>query len=569
MRLGVSGQVSPNGRIEGEDGTMSMAQRHTDETEILVAGGGSVGLAAAVMLASQGLTVQVVERQPTPSIHPRGGGLGPRTMEILRQLGLADLVRTAGAAPDAGSGRVRAETLTAAGFAGQPRAAATAIGDASKAFSPEGGVACAQDRLDAVLLDAARARGARVTYGCMLRGLQPRADGVTATVEETATGVMRSIGARYVIAADGASSGIRRQLGIGTSGPGPLGPRFVNALFRADLRTLVGDHVATIVQITHPDAPGLLMGAGIADRWTFHIDVNAIPSLSADPSASVTPERARELIRIAIGQPDVDVEILSILPWVPAGLVAETFRNGDIFLVGDAAHVVPPLGAFGLNLGLADPHNLAWKLALVQRGIAGPALLDTYDAERRPAAQFTMDHALARIRNPELHFDHLQLDSPTFRAARERLGVAHALVIHLGYRYASGAIVSPHPDLPSLEDLSRTLDGAPGSRLPHAWIARDGVTRSTLDLVRGRFTLLAGPRATRTCAEASAAAAQRGLPLDVHQDLDIEWLRSVGLDHDGALLVRPDGFIAWRQPSEAVGGISCDNLLDAVLHRSN
>jgi putative polyketide hydroxylase len=150
------------------------------------------------------------------------------------------------------------------------------------------------------------------------------------------------------------------------------------------------------------------------------------------------------------------------------------------------------------------------------------------------------------------------------------LGVAHALVVHLGYRYASRAIISPIPDLPSLEEPARTLDGAPGSRLPHAWISRDGVTRSTLDLVRHRFSLLAGPDATRACAEAAAAATRRGLPLDVHQDLDAAWLQTVGLDTDGALLVRPDAFVAWRHPSpsSAADAIDFDDLFDTLLHRN-
>jgi 2-polyprenyl-6-methoxyphenol hydroxylase-like FAD-dependent oxidoreductase len=548
----------------------------TARPEVLVVGGGSVGLAAAVMLAEQGLTVQVVERQAAPAIHPRAGGLGPRTLEIFRQLGLADRVRAAGDPPDAGVGRVRAETLLAAGLPDRPRAAATAIGDASKMFSPEGGVACAQDRLDAVLLDAARARGVRVTYGAVVRDLRQHSagaedgdrDGVTVVVEEAATGEVRTLTARDVLAADGASSGVRRQLGIGTNGPGPVGPRMVNVLFRADLRAIVGKPGPMMVQITHAESPGLLMSSGVADRWTFHITVGAADATDAIGARSgLTPERARALIGIAIGQPDIAVEILSMLPWTPAAQVAETFRRDDIFLVGDAAHVVPPLGAFGLNLGIADPHNLAWKLALVRRGIAGASLLDTYDTERRAAAQFTVDHALARIRNPEVHFDHLHLESPAFRAARERLGIAHPLIVHLGYRYASNAIIEPSPDLPSLEDPACALDGSPGSRLPHAWIAREGVTRSTLDLVRHRFTLLAGPRATRTCVEASAAASRWDLPLDVHQDLDADWLRSVGLDADGALLVRPDGFIAWRQPTQPAGGIGFDDLLETVLHR--
>jgi 2-polyprenyl-6-methoxyphenol hydroxylase-like FAD-dependent oxidoreductase len=547
----------------------------SEQAPVLVVGGGTVGLAAGLCLAAHGVPACVVERQAAPSIHPRAGGLGPRTLEIFRELGLAARVRAAGDGMNVGAGRVRAETLATANLAALPKAAMAAIGDASKAFSPEGGALCPQDRLDALLLEAARARGVDVRFDTELVELDLQDDVAVATLVDTTTSARHTVTTGYVIAADGIASHVRRLLDIGTTGPGRMGERMINVLFRANLRALTMGRDAVMCEITHPRAPGLLLSVGTDDRWGFHI--------AADTGADV-----RELVRLAVGLPDLDVDVLSVLPWQVGAQVADAFRCGPVFLAGDAAHVVPPLGAFGLNTGLADPHNLAWKIALVRAGRAGAGLLGTYDEERRPVAAFTMNHALGRMRNPELHFDHLHLESPAFRAARERLGVAHALVVHLGYRYASGAIVQPAP-LPSLEHVEQALDGAPGSRLPHRWVervaphgpanesgdrrrdprvdaqgdAQDGARGdhqpvSMLDLVRSRFTLLAGPRAGHLCDAARAVSARLGLDIGAVRlgpdgdfvARDVRWTDTVGIDEDGALLVRPDGFIAWRH----VGG---------------
>ncbi|MFD8542870.1 FAD-dependent monooxygenase [Streptomyces sp. NPDC059649] len=543
---------------------------------VLIAGGGTVGLSAALFLAHHGVPCLVVESQDGPSRHPRATGLGPRTAEFLRETGIAEAVDAVAIDMSAGNlGKISATTLVTAEL---PETAPSATElpaadpDEKGRFTPTAlRGTCPQNRLDSVLLPAARDRGALVHHATRLLSFEQDADGVTALVDTPpgpdGPGGRQVVRADHLLAADGARSQVRSALGIGTSGPGGLGTPMVNILFRADLRPYTKGRSFVSCDLTTPEAPGMLLTVDGAEEWIFHTpydpgtDAAGPHDPARDAAGPRTPgpartldafthEHCRALIRAAIGVPGLDVEVLSTLPWRPRAQLADRFRDGRVFLLGDAAHTVPPVGAFGLNTGIADAHNLAWKLAAVLGGHARPALLDTYEAERRPVAALALEQSLLRLADPRLHWDR----SPQMAAVRRAAGVLDPMVVHLGYRYASGAVLDPRPALPVQDDLTRLLDGTPGSRLPHLWLDRDGCRLSTLDLVRSRFTLLTGPGGDPWVAAARDVADRLGVDLAAHRiapgaavtDPEGHWPGIAGLAEGGALLVRPDQFVGWR-----------------------
>lgn len=515
------------------------------EVSVLVVGGGSVGLLTAAQLVHHGVPAVLVERRSGPSVHPRATGIGARTVEILRELGLdtavdalaVDLIR-------GGTGKAVARTVVEMG-AGDvvtvPMPAPSAAELDTTPFRLRG--VCAQDRLDAVVAADLARRGADLRWSTRLVGIAQDADGVD--VELEGPDGRYSLRCAHVVAADGTHSAVRTALGVGTSGAGDLGKSMINILFRADLRPhLRGMSFATCT-ITTPEAPGLLATVDGETNWVFHVacDVDG-----GERPEDFTSERCAAVVRAAVGDPGLDVEVRSVLPWRPRSALADRFTVGRVFLVGDAAHTVSPLGAFGLNTGVADAHNLAWKLAAVHKGEAGAGLLDSYAQEREPVAAATLDQAMRRLADPELHWGR----GPEADAARAAAGVWASPVVHLGQRYDSAAVVDPSPELPSTVDLAVALDGSPGSRVPHAWV--DGV--STLDLVASRWTLLVGAAGDRWL----AAAADAGLP--AHR-VSAPWLSD-----DGAVLVRPDAIVAMRvtapvpDPARFLAGV-----LDQLLAR--
>ncbi len=497
------------------------------EVLVLVVGGGSVGLLTAALLAHHGVPPVLVERRSGPSVHPRATGIGPRTVEILRELGLDTAVDAAAVDLRGGAGKAVARTVVEMGAGDvvtvpMPTPSAADLDTTELDATPFRlrGV-CAQDRLDAVVAADLARRGADLRWSTRLVGIAQDAGGVD--VELEGPDGRYSLRCARVVAADGTHSAVRTALGVGTSGAGDLGKSMINILFRADLRPhLRGMSFATCT-ITTPQAPGLLATVDGETSWVFHVacDVDG-----GERPEDFTPERCAAVVRSAVGDPGLDVEVRSVLPWRPRSSLADRFAVGRVFLVGDAAHTVSPLGAFGLNTGVADAHNLAWKLAAVHRGEAGAGLLDTYAQEREPVAAATLDQAMRRVADPRLHWGR----GPEADAARAAAGVWAAPVVHLGQRYDSAAVVDPRPELPSTVDLAVALDGSPGSRVPHAWVG--GV--STLDLVASRWTLLVGAADHRWL----AAAADVGLP--AHR-VAAPWLPD-----RGALLVRPDAIVALR-----------------------
>jgi putative polyketide hydroxylase len=421
-------------------------------------------------------------------------------------------------------------------------------------ISPTNWSGCAQDDLEPILLAEARQHGADVRFGSELTALAQDDAGVTATVLDRASGASRQVHARYLIAADGVTSSVRGILGIERRGPGTLAHN-VGIYFKADLRTLVQDRWFVLCFIENQDLRGLLLSVNNTDRWVLHVPYDPAET----PADAFTPERCTELVRKAVGIADLPVEILSVLPWEVAAGVAETFRSGSVFLAGDAAHVVPPTGAFGMNTGIQDGHNLAWKLAAVLQGAADPSLLDTYDQERRTVVGLTVEHIL-KNEMPRFAPDGPPPGRPGATGAPADATAVDELAVMLGYWYASPASAGRHDAAPTLDGLARSgpvLDGREGARAPHVWLTCGTRHVSTLDLFGDRFVLMAGPDGGAWCRAFQAAAAQRDLPLDAYRiasssaggDLTVEddgWCRAYGLGEAGAVLVRPDGFVAWR-----------------------
>jgi len=578
---------------------------HPLETEVLIIGAGSSGMVAALCLAQQGVSSLLVERSEGLGTHPKAHELNGRSIEILRDLGFeyAELAREA--SPHADASRVLFCDTIAREFGCIDLTTGSDAGAyAEQVAAPWPFLNVSQVELEKLLLRRVeQAPQVDLRWNYQWEALEQRENAVVSRITDRKSGEALTITSRYVICADGAGSRSRKALGIEMIGPDRLRD-VVNAYLEADFSEVVTT-AGKLYFIFKPEVAGSVFVAHhVQRRWVFNTTV-----LPGTEIADYTPDVMTLLTRLALGRDAVSFEIKSLSSWRMTAQVAKRFVCGRAFLVGDAAHRFPPMGGLGMNTGIGDVHNLSFKLAQVLRGRAPEALLATYEQERRPIAQINCDESRrnyenlldiprafgvnvesaerllvgltsgpiplpaswqAWIRRQMNRYGNRLLagydKDPTVRArvsaaiARQRPHF-NRLGLELGYHYERGALLDDATPRETPADfVSHYIPSThPGARFPHFWLDGNQRCHSSHQLLDPRrSTLIVGsalnvsptPRAAleavcerlgiqiRSLAEAPVSLACREM---VHARAQIAL--------DGALLVRPDGHVAWRQAS--------------------
>ncbi|MEU1274198.1 FAD-dependent monooxygenase [Streptomyces sp. NPDC005799] len=546
-----------NARTEQTGGTVH-------KVPVLIVGGSLVGLSTSLFLGRLGVRHTLVERHAGTSIHPRGRGNNVRTMELFRVSGTEPAIHQAASTLADNHGILQTPTLV--GDAGEWLFKEIDPGGGLARFSPTAWCLCSQNDLEPVLLDHAARLGGDLRYSTEMMSFDADSTGVTAFVKSRETGEHTTIRADYLVAADGPRSPVREQLGIGQSGPGDLFHN-VSITFRSRrLADVVGERRFIVCYLTSPEADGALLPVDNREHWVFHAPWHPEHGETLE---EFTDERCADHIRRAVGDPGLDIEITGRAPWHAAQRVARSYSSGRVFLAGDSAHEMSPTGAFGSNTGIQDAHNLAWKLAAVLGGWAGQGLLESYDAERRPVAEATS--ARAAVRSAE--HSHPGFAAPPGAGSGPQRGI---LNVALGYRYPRGAVAGADPAMPVVPE-KLALTGEPGSRAPHLWVRHQGERVSTLDLYERSLVLLSDGTTPNGWHQAALRLAEQlSLPLVAYRmgeelvpEEGTDWAAAHGTTREGAVLVRPDGFVAWRcegpveDPESALR-----EVLTAVLARS-
>ncbi|MER7841038.1 FAD-dependent monooxygenase [Streptomyces sp. NPDC096040] len=576
---------------------------HTDVvTDVLIVGSGPAGAAAALALSTYGVPNMVVTRYASLADTPRAHITNQRTMEVLRDLGVEQEV-VAKATPQ----HLMANTTFCTSLAGEELGRVRSWGNdplvqaAHDLASPTRMCDMPQHLMEPVLVDAAIARGTVFRHSTVYKSYTQDADGVTVTVEDRVRGDEYTVRAKYLIGADGGRSKVAEDAALPMGGQmGVAGS--INIVFDADLGKYTAHRPSTLYWVLAPGATVGGIGAGLVRcvrPWTEWMIVWGYDVTAGAPD--LTTEYAESVVRQLVGDDDIPVTVRSSSAWTVNEMYAETYSNGRVFCAGDAVHRHPPSNGLGSNTSVQDSYNLAWKLKLVLDGTAGPGLLDSYTAERAPVGRQIVTRANKSIGETAPIFEALDgltpqtpeqlwaniaarkeaTDAAEKQRARLREAIAYKVYefnahgVDLNQRYSpesSAAVVpdgTPDPGFARDPELYHQPSSRPGAKLPHAWITSGTRTVSTLDTVgKGRFALLTGIGGAGWLRAADAqdldiATVVIG-PGQEYEDPYGDWARLSEVSDAGALLVRPDGYVAFRHPAAAE---NAEELLTQALRQ--
>ncbi len=556
---------------------------------VVIVGAGPTGLSAAVLLRQRGLDPIVLDRRPSLAGLPAAHVANTRTLELFDEMGIAEAVYRRGDPAAMRSLVAWVESLAGREYGVLPIEAPGQ--DGSRPVSAFTAVNIPQTELEPILHDRLVELGGAVRFGMEVVDVAVEGNEALVRTRPLDGGEAEPLRCDWVIGCDGAGSAVRRSVGIAMTGPRTIA-RFMTIYFEADLDRYREGRRGVLYWIGGRDARGVFISFDAIGRsWAMLVPIGDLPLETFDDAA------ARAIVHKAIGSLDVAVTLRGLSSWNMSAQVAERFRHGPVLLAGDACHRFPPTGGLGMNTGIADAHNIAWKLAAVLREGADPALLDTYEQERKPVAHRNTDQSVRNLvrmgridevlgvsmlapvaadagQGPIAAYpsDVLPIDGGGTEATARpgadpppHVRAGGGGVAGLSHRAPRGGPPGAPP--PSTGPFDFRPDAHPGARLPHAAVMCAGRVRSTLRLVRpAGITLFA---ADRRWTEAAAVAARRTgvaietlvLGVDV-LDAEVPVAELFGIAGGGAVAVRPDHHVLWRMPAWSDDAAS--HLADAM-----
>lgn len=580
-------------------------------TDILIVGAGPAGLTATVCLARAGVPTLTIARHSGTAPQPRATVTNQRTVEVFRDLGLEHKVDEVGIPL-----REMSNCVYATSFVGDELFRYLAYGDGDRAAdyllaSPCRNYNAGQHKLEPVLLDAARGYGADVRFMHELLSIEQDPEAVRAIILDRQTGERYEVRSKYAVGADGGNSSVARQLGIEFDGEKSL-LHMVNAWLEVDLSEHVDYRPGHIFGVIQPGG-GSWVGSGsflAVTPWNDWVMIRQYDASQGEPDRS--DEAVVAAARALIGDPEIEIKVKGTSLWQVNNLVAREYSKGRIFLAGDAAHRHPPAGGLGSNTSIQDAFNLAWKLALVSKGKAGAGLLDSYHQERQPVGKHMVARTMQNLgymasiggalglepgQTAEESWAALRdLFSDAPGAAERRTALQEVVDLQhyrstahgtdIGQRYRSSVAIiddgTPFPDFVRDSELYYTPTTHPGAHIPHAWVEKERTRVSTVDLAgRGDFALIVGVGGGPWIAAAENLVSSLGVTIPTYSvgvrceydDVFGTWATLREIADDGALLVRPDGYIAWRSltcPDDAASALASavSGILALDVHQS-